>query len=182
MKNFIIILMLLIPAVGLTQEWQRYHAPDGSFRIDLPGAFVHNLESHITDLGDFEVNSFIYKAKDDDLNFLYLVNYFDYPENTFPQDSFAYINELLSQSVEQSAEDLNGKLIYSADIEQNYFPAKISRIEYAEQQAVVKSKMVLASNRFYSVQVYSTIEKSLNDDIDRFLDSFEILDQDSSKE
>lgn len=181
MKN-IFIALLIFPFISIAQEWQRYSTDEGFFRIDIPGKFVHNVESHQTDLGEFEVHSYIYKALEEDLNFLYLVNYFDYPENTFPIDSTIRINDLLVESIAQSAEDLGGKVIYSADIAQNYFPAKISRIEYADQQAVVKSKIVLARDRFYSVQVYSTIEKSLNDDIDRFLDSFQIMYPDTTNE
>ena len=48
------------------------------------------------------------------------------------------------------------------------------RVSYNKNKAVAKSRMILAGDRFYALQVYTISEKSLNQDMDKFLNSFEI--------
>jgi len=48
-------------------------------------------------------------------------------------------------------------------------------MEFNQGQHTVKSKMMVAENRFYFIQVFTIKEYSLNDDIDLFLNSFKLI-------
>jgi hypothetical protein len=171
------ILFLLLLPIGLSaQNWEWFRDESAGFGVKTLQEFVEKEQKIATEIGEIKIHSFIYEPEEDQsLNFLFLINYCDYPKEDFSFESDNLISDFLNNSVQQSAEDLSGEVIYSSDITQNGLPGKLSRIEYSNHQAVVKSKMILANQRFYSIQVYSLIEQSLNDEIDTFLDSFQII-------
>ncbi|MBK7525186.1 MAG: hypothetical protein IPI53_13840 [Saprospiraceae bacterium] len=66
-------------------------------------------------------------------------------------------------------------MLYYADVSTVYSPKKLYKINYNDGHAVVKGKMYIINDRFYSIQAFSSFQKSTDQSIDRFLDSFKIL-------
>lgn len=46
-----------------------------------------------------------------------------------------------------------------------------------KNKVVVKCRMLIVGDRFYAIQVYTPMEKSLNDDINRYLNSFRLKEK-----
>lgn len=173
------IFLLLILGIG-QPDTDIYTADDGSFSVLAPGEFVEKYQELETEIGDIEV--FTLHCQLDITthpNFLYLINYYDYPEGVkenAQNDTQDFLKNIFDESIDQSLSSLDGKLLYSTDIRlQERFDGRVNRISYNDGQSIVKSKMFLVGNRFYFLQVYTTKDNSLNLDMDDFLNSFKVL-------
>ena len=176
-------IILLIILNSFQPDTTVYVAEDGSFSILSPGAFTEKYQELTTDIGDIEVFTLLCQPDTEkDPNFLYLINYYDYPsgfrdleEGESEED---FIKNLFDESVDQSVEGLGGNLLYSSNIElQESYSGRLNRVSYNDGVSIVKSKMFLVGNRFYFIQVYTTKDNSLNLFMDEFLDSFKVLDK-----
>jgi hypothetical protein len=177
-KHLIVSLLLLhiitIPSGIEAQSWIRFK-PDGQpFEVYVPGEMKNGEKKILTKVGELHPITWLYQAKADESNYLYSVSYVDYPEGTFHSDSTELIQELFKVSIETHISDLNGKLIYESESPYLSYPGILYRASYNNNKAVVKSRMILSGDRFYALQVYTLSEKSLNPDMDKFLDSFKI--------
>jgi len=159
----------------LAQEWIKFQPTDQPFAVLVPGQMKNGEKKLITDLGELHPVTWIYEGKETENNYLFTVSYVDYPEGTFHRDSLELINELFDASIETHIDDLKGKLIYRSPGEYYSYPGVMYRASYNKNKAVVKSRLILAGDRFYALQVYTITPKSLNAEMDKFLDSFEIL-------
>ena len=174
--------IILILILGVLQpDANLYVAEDGSFSIVSPGAFTEKYQKLTTDIGEIEVFTLLCQPDiDEDPNFLYLINYYDYPVGFDDQDDDIseeeFLKKLFDESIDQSVTSLNGNLLYSSNIilQENY-NGRLNRISYNDGDSIVKSKMFLVDNRFYFIQVYTTKVNSLNSTMDQFLDSFKVL-------
>lgn len=147
------------------------------FQIYAPGEFLEKYEKIDTDLGNIEVFTYYYQPDGNiNPNFLYLINYFQYPDAILNQDSMETVMNLFEQTNEESITVNQGSLIYESHLEEEKYPTFISRIENNKGH-VIKNKMLVFENRFYFLQVYTLKENSLNQEMDRFLDSFRILEE-----
>jgi len=178
LKIFLILLLS-----GIQPDTISYVAEDGSFSILSPGPFTEKYQELSTDIGDIEVFTLLCQTDlEDNPNFLYLINYYDYPPGFQDQEDGEseedFINNLFDESIDQSVTSLGGKLLYSTNIRlQDNYDGRLNRVSYNDGDSIVKSKMFLVGNRFYFIQVYTTKDNSLNQLMDDFLDSFEVLDQ-----
>ena len=135
------------------------------------------LENPIkTEIGELNYITFLYQSKEKESdNLLYIVSYCDYPKNSIHSDSTNLLKEFFATTVETAVESVKGKLIYSSEIIQDDFPGMLFRVDYNEDKASIKTKAVVVENRFYSIQVISHKEKSLNVQVDKYLDSFSLI-------
>jgi len=174
--------IFLILILGLLQpDANLYVADDGSFSIISPGAFTEKYQELTTDIGDIEVFTLLCQPKiEEDPNFLYLINYYDYPPGFKDEDETEteadFIKNLFDETIDQSVSGLSGKLLYSTNIMlQDSYDGRLNRVSYNDGDSIVKSKMFLVDNRFYFIQVYTTKNNSLNLMMDEFLDSFKVV-------
>jgi len=146
------------------------------FKIRAPGEFLEKYESIRTDIGDLEVLTYYHQPENEDAsNYLYLINYIEYPAGSIHHDSLTLVDELFKKSQEEFIVSIAGKLIYESSIDVEEYPTYIFRSEYNEGFNIVKSKMIVFEHRFYFLQVFTTKPYSLNKGVDEFLDSFTLL-------
>ncbi len=173
--------IILILILGSFQpDTDLYLSDDGRFSILSPGNFVEKYQEQTTDIGEVEVYTLHCQPDAEvDPNFLYLINYIDYPpgfEDSIQVAESDFLNDLFDTSIDQSVTSLNGSLLYSSDITlQDNYKGRLSRVTYNDGDAIVKSKMFVVERRFYFIQVFTTKNNSLNLMMDEFLDSFKVL-------
>lgn len=173
------IFLLLILGFG-QPDTDIYTADDGSFSILAPGNFVEKYQELETEIGDIEVFTLHCQLDiSEHPNFLYLINYYDYPagfDDSADSDNQDFLSNIFDESIDQSLTSLDGKLLYSTDIKlQDSYDGRVNRISYNNGESIVKSKMFLVRDRFYFIQVYTTKDNSLNLEMDDFLNSFRVL-------
>jgi len=158
-------------------EWIKFDTDLGqSFTVDAPGELFLKTKEISTALGVLESYTYAYQEEEKDVpNYLYVINIIDYPEETFPDDSLVLIADFLDQSLLSINDGVGGTLVYDSPInDKKNGVGRIFRIKYNEDYAILKGKLFLKGDKFISLQVFTTKEKSLNSEMDKFLNSFKL--------
>lgn len=159
-------------AISQDNDWFYHKSKELSFNISTPCELEHKVKEVISDFGQMDVHSYYCQSDASDPNELYMITYTDYPPESFPSDSTDLIKEFYDQSIDQIRAQLGGELYYSSEQQINGKSGMIARITYNTGQTTCKAFVCLVENRFYAVQVFSKIESSLNDQMDRYINSF----------
>jgi len=161
----------------LTQaKWSEIAHFAGRFRVVSPGPFQEKVDSMDTPLGQlFYHTLYLAPQTEKTENEFYMVSYVDYPEGTVHQDSLELIGELLNETQAAAVESVRGELLFSQDGYQHDFPFRYWRIDYLNGRASIRTKAIIAGNRFYTVQTVTRQEYGMNHSTDRFIDSFEVF-------
>jgi len=156
--------------------WQIQRIYEGRFSVSIPGELKLKTDTVSAPLGRMAYHTYFYQPQEKNSDILvYMVSYCDYPEGALPADSLELIKAFFDATVEAAAAGVEGKVIYASDLDIQGYPGRIWRIQYLNDQAVIKTKACLAGNRYYSVQVVCYKEKSLHNSVDKFLDSFKLF-------
>ena len=144
-----------------------------SFTIDVPTEMEFETKEISTAIGKLSTQTYSLKGSSEDPNYLYLINIVEYPIGTFPSDSLELMDEYIINSINSTVEKVDGELIYSSAIEggQNGY-GRLYRIKHNNDQLVIKGKSYIKKDAFLNIQVFTTKDKSLNNEMNYFLDSF----------
>ncbi len=171
---FFALALAIIPQTSYGQDdWMNFKSNNTlSFSIDVPGEMEESTSSVKTVVGELNTYTYAYQGEEEDANYLYLINLVQYPEGTFPVDSTDLIEDYLQNAALTSAEKVDGELVYATDTDRN--KGKLFRIKYNGGNAVVKGKSFIKKDVFINLQVFTVQSKSLNNEMDQFLDSFKM--------
>lgn len=159
--------------------WKEFKDYEGKFSILVPGDMLKKEIPIETAIGNLVYHSFYYQPteKNPD-NLIYMLSYCDYPEGGMHSDSLDLLEEFFAVTMESAVESVKGELLYSNDIKVQGYPAKLWRLVYKDGKASIKTKVVMANKRFYVVQTVGYRDKGINPKIDKYLDSFRLLEED----
>lgn len=157
--------------------WKEFKDYEGKFSVLVPGDMEKKEIPIETAVGDLVYHSFYYQPteKDPD-NILYMLSYCDYPEGGMHSDSTELLTDFFDVTLASALESVKGELLYSDDISLQGFPAKLWRLTYKDGEASIKTKAVMAGNRFYVVQTVGFRDRGINPKIDKYLDSFRLVE------
>lgn len=153
-------------------EWERVKLADYPYSIQFPGKPEMKQKIINTTLGEQGILSLTYKPETEDAVFFYSLQVVDYPEGTYHQDSIDLIHKSLDESLLVLAETLKCKITYQSELDDHN--SRIFRLEDSVSKQTVKGKMYLDRDTLIYCFAFTTIEKSLNSNIDHFLDSLQI--------
>jgi hypothetical protein len=168
---FTAIMVLLQHSVTGQEAWKPFSPPDEKFSILVPCGMEYGEKSLLTDVGRLTAKTWMCQPADDHPNKLYILSYVNYPDGTFHPDSIEIAASLFEITINQNVKDLGGTLLYETDISKDSHRGKLYRVSYNNNKAVMKSVIFLSGDRFYALQVYALTPRSLNPEMDVFLDS-----------
>lgn len=175
MYKYIYCLILFTSSLSLFSQNDFFLNEEAGFRIHAPGEFEEKFQQIETDIGMMDVSTYYHQpVEKDPKNFLYIINYIEYPKGALHHDSLLIVEDLFAKSFEEFNFSVDGKVIYQTPFLDESPPSAIFRVEYDEGYKVVKAKMLVHENKFYFIQVFTTKPHSLNNGIDKFLDSFSL--------
>lgn len=151
-------------------SWKRYTLGNHLVSVSFPDAPREDKKDLYTQLGTLPSVSLTYAPTPEDKNFLYSAQWVQYPEFTFPEDSVDLIALSLHETIVALSDNLKCKIIYENEAPEGRH-VRIFRLEDAKSRQAVKGKVIIYKNCLITATVFSTIEKSLNDNIDTFLHS-----------
>jgi hypothetical protein len=159
-------------------QWSKFISEKGGFSVLVPGAFTEKSDSSITPIGTLVMHTFFYQpsAFSGNANFIYMVQYCDYPEGTLIEKDSAFIDDFFETTRKEAAFSINGKVIYHTPVTLHSFPGQYWRIHYKNDTGVIKTKAYIVKNRFYAIQTITFKSLASNMDTDKFFDSFRILE------
>ena len=163
-------------AVELQREWQQLVVEQAGFSIWVPGEMKEKIDTIETAIGELRYHTFFYNEKAEGAeNFVYMISYCDYPEGSIHSDSTDLLPDFFETTIESASFSVAGDVIYENEIFLGNYPGRFWRINYLNDQAVIRTKAYMVENRFFSIQAVMRKEFSLNKASDRFLDSFQLL-------
>lgn len=176
MNYLYIAIVSILPFVQFA-DWDRFISEKGGFSIMVPGEMTQKENVVETEIGELTYHVYFHKPEEKTAdNFLYMVSYCDYPEGTVHSDSTELLAEFFEATVESSVFSIDGDLFYSADIDYRGYPGKMWRVNYGDNTAAIKTKAFVVRSRYYAIQAITLRDKSLNGSIDKFLDSFQLIE------
>lgn len=173
-ENLIWIVFLLFSSSAFAQQdnWIEFKSLDDQYELLFPDAPNYKEKEVLTNLGNITTQNFSVVFDKDQINYLYSLNIVDYPEGTFHPDSTELINLLFENSVTQLAEDTHHEVLYMSDHVEQGVPSFNYRLTDKNKGLAVKGKAFLVGDRFYNLNVHTANPNSLNEFMDRFIDSF----------
>ncbi len=176
MYNYLIFLPFLLLA-SLQGPWTEFKDFDGKFVVLVPGEMSKKENPVETPLGEMIYYSHFYQPteKDPD-NILYMISYCDYPEGGMHSDSLELLPTFFDETLAAALESVKGELLYSNNIQIQGYPGKLWRLVYRDGEASIKSKAFMVGSRFYMIQTIGFRDKGINPNIDKFLDSFRVIE------
>ena len=177
--NQLVIVLLVAVATVAAQDatpWQTIRDPQGVFQVRMPGAATAKVDSIETAMGTAAYHVFFYQEPNEQAdNLFYMLSYTDYPDSTFHADSTAFIQEFFQSTVDAATLSVEGKLIYENADNWRQYPGYRWRIQYLDDQAVIKTRAFLVGDRYYALQTISIVQRAVNEGTDRFFRSFKLL-------
>ncbi len=153
-------------------QWKVFTAPDGSFKILMPGKPEKKNQTQKTFMGP--INLQIFLAKPGKQQVAYVVVYNDFPDN---YGKMANPQELLDNAQKMALKTTQSKLVKQRNLRSyNGHPGK--EIEYINDAGkVTRNRMFFAHGRLYQAMVITTREqeKYLKKSIQGYLNSFQVV-------
>jgi len=169
----LVVALLSFVKLDAQNDWTQFSADEVlSFQVDVPDVMEKSKKTIKTAVGELTTYTYAYQGAEADPNYLYLINCVQYPEGTFPTDSIELIDAFLENAAQTSAERVSGSVVYTSEMDNDF--GKLFRIKYNDGEAVIKGKSYIQKDVFILLQVFTVQSKSLNDEMDYFLDSFRI--------
>jgi hypothetical protein len=142
----------------------------------VPGPMLIKEHKVNTAVGELEVLNFYFNANEEEKpdNYLYMVTTYEFPYLAQDSSDNELLDSLFDDNINKSVLDLSGELLYAEDISEYGSPGKMWKLNYGN--GVAKFKCFILKDRFYLLQVYTSKEKSLNNSVNRFMQSFRTLD------
>lgn len=159
-------------------DWSKFKSEKGKFVISVPGELREKTDSSNTPLGHLVMHTFYFQpsANSGHSNFIYMVQYCDYPEGALDANDDTFVSDFFESTRNEAAFSINGKVIYFSPIKLNTLPGQFWRIHYKNDTAVIKTKAYLMKNRYFAIQTITFKALASNIDTDKFFDSFQIFE------
>lgn len=158
--------------IAAQDDWERVKLAEYPYSIQFPGKPEVKQKIINTTLGEQGILSLTFKPETDDPVFFYSLQLVEYPEGTYHQDSVELIHKSLDESLAVLAETLKCKITYQSELDG--YASRIFRLEDNLSKQTVKGKILLENDTLIYCFAFTTIEKSLHNNIDHFLDSLQV--------
>ena len=166
-------LIFIVSCVAANDAWKTYAFPEGKFKIQFPGQPEKQSQVINSAVGELNMNIYLYDAsKEKGDNYVYMVNFTDYPDTLVNSDSTAILKTFYRNSIDGMVNNVHGKLLTETMVNYEKYSGREVRIEMKERGAIITSRMFLIKNRIYIIEVITSTDKDFNTDIKKFLDSF----------
>jgi len=176
-KSLMGIMVLLTLTMGFVKPGDWFLLKSKAFQIEFPKE--PNAETKVIDseIGPLSMKIFMYDAsktgKDD--NMVYGLIYTEYPDSLINSDFASQLPVFFRNAIDGSVKNVAGKLLSVTEIAINGFPGREIKIDFGNGMAIIKMRFYLVKNKMYIIQTITETGKISNKSIDRFMDSFKLV-------
>lgn len=159
----------LEPPEKVKFEWKIYSPPAGDFSIEFPAEVEPQQAEIPTEDGGF-ITMNIISSEINGLAFMmsYMDNYLQLMQEEIDVD------DMLISAADGSAANTGGTIIEGEYIDSDGFPGLDFKVSIMGGSGLIRSRIYLAHGNFYQIMIIGTIRDTLNEENNRFLDSFKI--------
>ena len=176
--TFNIVLFLTYSITVLSQpDWKEYVYHSYDFKIDffqkpdfIADSSVFNDSPLVTYFWELNVDDPLHD------NIYYSVSHVAYPSEFIHSDSlFHLVDGFISSTQNSLIEDENYTLLSSSLAENNGFPGKVFKWKNKSNNILLEFHVYLVENKLFELSVVSQEGKNHNQFLDKYFDSFEII-------
>jgi hypothetical protein len=174
-----ILLLLILSFTNTRQDWQQVVPEGGNCSIAMPGN-PKRIDKTINNRSYGELIAKIWAfqpEKGTDLNLAYMVSYTDYPEGTIHSDSVNILKDFYNSFIDGTINNVQGKLLSETIINLSGYPGREVRVDFKNGLALIRYRYFLVKRRLYMLQIIPLTENNFNTSINKFLDSFALLEK-----
>ena len=148
-------------------SWTQYSPAGENFTFNVPSSIqILKGEKEILSSSG-PLNLVIYKSQDnDEFDNSFTLSFIDYGSEVVGD------RELQDSIIQETIYGLPGELIYEQVSQKLGKIVRVARKKMVKEKLYSKSYLFFDAHRFYIMLVYTPEENSLNENIDRFLNSF----------
>jgi hypothetical protein len=152
---------------GQNLEWLNFESESGRFSVLFPGEPDEQVESVQTAIGVIESQFFMVTLE----NMAYSVNLADYPPEMIAAGD---TQQMLDGARDGAVSNVNGELLDEKELTLSGYPGREFKVKVEDEGIVVRARIYLVNERLYVIQALSKERLASSEDIDKFLDSFQL--------
>ncbi len=176
-KYLAILFFLLSISINTKADWKSFNYNEYNFKIDFYQEPEFSIDSStFNDLPLFKYFWEINITDTSHLNSYYVVGLTNYPSEYIHSDSsLSVVEDFINSTQYNLLEDSTFSLLSSTMLEKNGFPGKIFRWKNIENDIFYTTQVYLIENKLFELAVIPRLNKNHNVYINKFFNSFEIL-------
>ena len=147
----------------------KFHSEDGKFKIIFSGEPTHTPEIIPTEIGDIKMHMFMYEKSITEAE---MVAYNDYPSAMV---DLVDADQMLQDAKKGSVESLGATITEEKVI--TYNGHKGLEFKANSSQYYVNYKVFIVKNRLYQIALMRDGSYAVQDDVDNFFNSFELIEE-----
>jgi len=156
------------------QDWQRFKEKELGFIADFPAQPKQSIQKVPTAVGELDMHMTMLdlSSKTDANNIVYSIIRTDYPDGSF-EDTEESHNKVLDGAVQGAVTNVKGTLVFDNKLMFNGYRGRNLKIKV--QGGFMYLNTYLVDNSIFIAQVICNAPKDNNSDINRFLESFDLI-------
>ena len=176
---FFLLLAMAPSCVQQENKWFEYKSKDAGFMLDFPfepKSISQNVNAENMTM-TLEILSVDCQKQQNSKNYTYMATYYKYPEKFFDNYTDAIYSQFFENTINGMVNSsVDGKLIDKQIITFNNFPGRQIRMKVNNGAAIITARFILANKTMYILHVTTDASKDKNSDVDKFLNSFKLID------
>ncbi len=176
-RNILFAIASIVLCSFMLPDWMLFQDAGNNFKVNIPQKPTESEQTVNSEIGDLYMKIFMLdqsEAKDD--NLVYGVIYTDYPDSLVSSEfEKEKVNGFFTGAIEGASTNIEGIVLSQEVVSYKKFPGRLVKIQFGEEKMNMYMKMFLVKNRVYILQVICTAKKDKNKSINKFFDSFALV-------
>ena len=174
---------MALPKIKKNENWVTVAPEEAGFSIEMPKQPELNEFDQTSDVGNLKLKLFMVEMPDGHENMAYGMAITDYPTDRINSDSMTQseLYEYYEQSLLGGANGVSGVPIERGEIQWDSYLAKTMDVDAYDGAVKIKYVVLLRKNRLYLGQVISKGSLGNNKNLEKFFNSFKLVDYDLEK-
>ncbi len=176
-KSLMAIMVLVILTMGFVKPEDWFLLKSEAFQIEFPQEPVATTEVIDSEFGSLKMKVFLHDGSQPGTgdNLVYMAVSTEYPDSLISSWGVDEIPDFFKSVVNGMINNIGGKLLSESEIAMNGFPGKEVKIDFKDGLAIFKVRIYLVKNTMYLIQTVTETGEFPNKSVDRFLDSFKLV-------
>ena len=165
--------------INKADDWVESNSEEGKYSISFPKTPTERISQVETIFGPIAMK---FKGYQDntgiDDNLMYGVSFMDYPSDKISSEKLdsLKISEFFTNSINGTMQAIQGSNLVVEIIKFKNYPGRKFRMSLKNGMVLYVSQIYLVKNRVYMLQVITKVDNSFNNSINKFLNSFELIE------
>jgi hypothetical protein len=178
--GFIVITITLIMGFIAPNEWYLLESKICGYTVKFPQMPKKSIQEVDSEIGKLKMEILMYDdalngGKDD--NKLYLVSYTEYPISKVNADNKQMLPGFYRKAIDGAVNNYHGKLLSEKAIELKGYSGREIVISFEEDKIIANMRLFLVKNKMYTLETMTEANKSSNLSINRFMNSFDLMNK-----